>query len=205
MMWGFYAWQPYVLELLDSDAVWITGVVSAAVALSTIAGNTLVDVVSRFCGRRSTLMIASSAVLAVSTTAVGLVESFWPAMVLFLISMGAMGVVTPVQQAYLHAVVPSAERATIVSAVSLVGSAGGIGGSLGLGYLSRAVSVATGYVVGGLTLLLALPPLVALRAMHERADVFVGRRAGKAAPCAAQGLPSVSSLDTVARQPEPVS
>ncbi len=205
MMWGFYAWQPYVLELLDSDAVWITGVVSAAVALSTIAGNALVDVVSRFCGRRSTLMIASSAVLAVSTTAVGLVDSFWPAMVLFLISMGAMGVVTPVQQAYLHAVVPSAERATIVSAVSLVGSAGGIGGSLGLGYLSRAVSVATGYVVGGLTLLLALPPLVALRAMHERADVFVGRRAGKAAPCAAQGLPSVSSLDTVARQPEPVS
>jgi MFS family permease len=34
-MWGFYAWQPYVLDLLDSDAVWITGVISAVVALAT--------------------------------------------------------------------------------------------------------------------------------------------------------------------------
>jgi hypothetical protein len=34
-MWGFCAWQPYVLDLLDSDAVWITGVISAVVALAT--------------------------------------------------------------------------------------------------------------------------------------------------------------------------
>jgi MFS family permease len=204
LMWGFYAWQPYVLELLASDAVWITGVVTAAVALSTIAGNSLVNVFTRFCGRRTTLLIASSAVLATAATAVGLVDSFWPAMVLFLLSMAAMGVVAPVQQAYLHAVAPSSERATIVSTVSLAGSIGGIGGSLGLGYVSRAQSVATGYVVGGLTTLLALPPLGRLRAMRQRADVIVGQRAGKAGPCAAQGLPEVTSLDTTARQPEPV-
>jgi hypothetical protein len=135
---------------------------------------------------------------------VGLVDSFWPAVLLFLVAMGAMGVVTPVQQAYLHAVIPSSERATVVSSDSLVGSAGGIGGSLGLGYVARVQSLAAGYISGGLMTLLAVPPLPTLRGRREAADL-IGQRAGKAAPCAAQGLPQVASVDTTARQPEPVS
>jgi MFS family permease len=203
-MWGFYAWQPYVLDLLNSDAVWVTGVISAVVALATIGGNGLVDYATRFCGKRTTLLLAGSAVLTAGTIGVGLVDSFWPAVLLFLVAMGAMGVVTPVQQAYLHAVIPSSERATVVSSVSLVGSAGGIGGSLGLGYVARAQSIAAGYIAGGLVTLLAVPPLLALRGRRGTADLIIGQRAGKAAPCAAQGLPPVASVDTIARQPEPV-
>jgi hypothetical protein len=109
----------------------------------------------------------------------------------------------PVQQAYLHQVVPSSQRATVVSSVSLVASAGGIGGQLGLGYVARAQSVAAGYVTGGLTLLLALPPLLLLRRRREPADAIVGRKAGKRGPCAAQGLPVVATVDTTARQPAP--
>ncbi|MGH9211534.1 MAG: MFS transporter [Acidimicrobiales bacterium] len=205
LMWGFYAWQPYVLDLLDSDAVWITGVISAVVALATMGGNGLVDFFTHFCGKRTTLLVTASATLAAATVGVGLVDSFWPAVLLFVVAMGAMGVVTPVQQAYLHAVIPSAERATVVSFVSLVGSAGGIGGSLGLGYVARVQSLATGYVYGGLMTLLAVPALLALRGRREPADLIVGRRAGKAAPCAGQGLPQVATIDTTARQPEPVA
>jgi len=204
MIWGWYAWPPYFLDLLGRDAAWVAGVVSALVALATIAGNGLVEYVAGFCGRRTTLLLASGAVLAAATIGVGLAGSFWPAVVLLLVAMGATGVGTPVQLAYLHAVVPSAERATVASAASLVGSAGGIGGQLGLGYLSRAQSVAAGYVAGGFVVLLALGPLLALRRMHEPADDLAGRRAGKAGPCAAQGLPPVSTVDAVPRQPEPV-
>jgi MFS family permease len=204
LIWAFYAWQPYVLDLLGHDAVWVAGVVAALIALATIAGNALVDFFTRFCGKRTTLLVASSGVFAIAAAGVGVVDSFGPAVVLFLIAMGAIGVLTPVQQAYLHAVVPSAERATVVSFVSLVGSAGGIGGSLGLGYLSRVRSIPTGYISGGLAMLLALPPLLLLRRRREPADVIVGRRAGANAPCAAQGLPPVSGLDTITRQPEPV-
>jgi MFS family permease len=204
LIWAFYAWQPYILDLLGRDAVWVAGIVAALIALATIVGNALVSFFTRFCGRRTTLLVASSGVLAIAAVGVGLVDSFGPAVVLFLVVMGAVGVLTPVQQAYLHAVVPSAERATVVSFVSLVGSAGGIGGSLGLGYLSRARSVATGYITGGLVTLLALPPLLLLRRRREPADVIVGRTAGANAPCAAQGLPPVAAVDTVARQPEPV-
>ena len=201
--WGFYAWQPYFLELLGRDAVWVAGVVSALVALATIVGNGVVDYFANFCGRRTTLLLASSALLAAGAAGVGLVGSFWPAVALLLVAMTAMGVGAPVQQAYLHEVVPSAERATVVSFASLIGSAGGIGGQLGLGWLSRAQSVGAGYVTGGLAMLLALPPLLLLRRRGERADVIVGRRAGKRAACAGQGLPEVSTVDSTARQPVP--
>jgi MFS family permease len=101
-----------------------------------------------------------------------------------------------------HEVVPSAERATVVSFISMVGSGGGIAGPIGLGYLSEARSVASAYVVGGLTTLLALPPIVRLRRLHEPADDIVGRKAGKQAPCAAQGLPDVATIDSIPRQPD---
>jgi MFS family permease len=204
MMWAFYAWQPYFLELLGREAVWVAGVVSALIALATIAGNGLVEYFTRFCGKRTTLLVASAGVLAVASAGVGVVDSFWPAVVLLLVAIGAVGVGAPVQQAYLHDVVPSSERATVVSSVSLVSSAGGIGGQLGLGYLARAQSVAAGYVTGGLVTLLALPPLLALRRMRAPADLIIGRRAGARAPCAAQGLPEIATVDSTPRQPQPV-
>ena len=200
-MWGFYAWQPYFLELLGRDAVWVAGVVSALTALSTIAGNALVEFFTRFCGRRTTMLITAMVVLAATAVGVGVAGSFWLALVLLLVLSAADGVAMPVQQAYLHDVIPSAQRATVVSSVSLMGSAGGIGGQLGLGYIARAQSIAAGYVAGGLTMLLALPPLLLLRRMGEPADRIAGRRAGTKAPCAGQGLPQVASVDTTVRQP----
>jgi MFS family permease len=204
-MWGFYAWPPFFLELLGRDAVWVSGVVAALIALSTIVGNTLVELFTRVCGRRTTLLLWAAAVMVAATVGVGLAGSFWPAVALLLLATVAEGVAMPVQQAYLHAVVASEQRATVVSSVSLVSSAGGIGGQLGLGYIARVQGVAAGYVTGGLTMLLALPPLLLLRRMGERADAIVGRSAGKKAPCAAQGLPVVATVDTTARQPTPAS
>jgi MFS family permease len=201
LMWGFYAWQPYFLELLGEVDPSIAGVIASFVALSTIAGNGLVGFFTRYCGRRTTLLAASAGILAVAVIGVGLVDSFWPAVGFFLLAMAATGLGTPVQHAYLHAVIPSAQRATVISAVSLVASAGGSGGSVGLGYLSRTHSVAAGYLTAGFLLLLALPPLLVLRNLRENADRIVGRNAGRPGPCAGQGLPQVSSLDTTTRQP----
>lgn len=201
MMWGFYAWQPYFLDLLGRDAVWVTGVVSALIALATIAGNGVVEYFAQYCRRRTTLLYGASAALAIGGVGVGLADAFWPSVVLLLLAIAAMGVATPVQQAYVHEVVPSTERATVVSFISMVGSAGGIGGPIGLSYLTRAQSPAAGYVAGGFSTLFALPFLWALRRRCEPAD-FIHGRAGKRAPCAAQGLPEVATLDTTPRQPE---
>jgi hypothetical protein len=42
------------------------------------------------------------------------------------------------------------------------------------------------------------------RGTQVEANVIVGRKAGKRGPCAAQGLPHVSLVDTTARQPASV-
>ena len=196
LFWGFYAWPPYFLDLLGREEVWVSGVVAALIALATMAGNALVEWFSRFCGKRTTLLLWSAGISALSIAGIGLVNSFWPAVALLLIYMAAQGVSTPVRQAYLHEVIPSEQRAAIVSFDSMAGNSGGVLGQTGLGYLSQASSIAAGYVVGGLATTIALPILFALRRLREPADRIEGQ-AGKQSACAAQGIPSISSLDTV--------
>ncbi|MFB3132116.1 MAG: hypothetical protein ACE10K_06315, partial [Rhodothermales bacterium] len=131
---------------------------------------------------------------------VGLAGSFYLAVAFYLVVMGASGVMRPVRQAYLHQVIPSEQRATVISFDSLVSSATSMGGQAGLGYFSQVRSIAQGYIVGGAATVLVLPVLVALRRLGGRADVIRGRAANQGV-CAAEGLPDVAYLDTTRRQP----
>ena len=196
LMWGFYASQPYLLELLDSDAVWIAGFVAAGVALATIAGNQVVRFASHYCGRRTTLLLAAAAVETCAAVTMGLTSSFWVAFPALLLVMGATGVTGPVHSAYLHQVVPSEQRATVVSFDSMLSSAGGIGGQIGLGVLGEARSIASAFVVGGLATAGALPLLGRLRRLGGPADVVRDERAGVESSCAGSGIPPVSSVET---------
>ena len=99
-----------------------------------------------------------------------------------------MGVTSPVRSAYLHQVVPTEQRATVVSFDSMVSSAGGIGGQVGLGALGEAAVVGTAFVVGGVVTAAALPLLGRLRRLGGAPDVIVGERAGVEGACAASGL-----------------
>ena len=196
LMWGFYASQPYLLELLDSDAVWIAGFVAAGVALATMVGNQIVRISSRYCGRRTTLLLAAAVVETCAAIGMGLASSFWVALPALLLVMGATGVSGPVRSAYLHQVVPSEQRATVVSFDSLLSSAGGIGGQIGLGVLGEARSIASAFVVGGVATAGALPLLGRLRRLGGPADVIENERAGIESPCAGSGIPAVSSVET---------
>jgi MFS family permease len=170
-IWGFYATQPYFLDLLGQpEAVWVAGVVAALVSCTGILGNWLLD---RFMHRfrfRTTLLIATSMIVTASTIAVGLVDSFWLAVPLFLLGTLAFGIMTPVKQGYLHQVIPSAQRATVISFNSMMDSAGGVVGQTGLGYLAQQQSIAAGFVVGGTATVLALPVLLILRGVGDSAD-----------------------------------
>jgi MFS family permease len=196
-IWGFYAAQPYLLQVLRRDAVWVAGIITALMALASNAGNLAVEFIARFCGhRRTTLLITAATVLAIATAVAGLVDSFWTVLLMLLLLNAAQGVGGPVQRAYLHTIAPSAERATVASAVSLVGGAGGIGGQLGLGWIARTHSLSGGYLTAGLTLLAAVPPLLQLRRIHEPADTIIGRgTAGHKGAVAGQDIdPQLLSL-----------
>jgi MFS family permease len=195
LFWGFYAWQPYFLELLGRDLPWVAGVIAAFISLATIAGNSLVEWFTRFCGKRTTLLLWAAVIQTVATVGVGLAGSFWLAVALYLVVMATWGVWTPVKQAYLHQLVPSEQRATVISFDSLVGSAGSVLGQTALGRLSQTQSIAAGYVVGGLSTALVWPVVALLRRRNDEADLIVGT-AGAQGTCAAKGIPSVSGVDT---------
>jgi len=198
--WAFYAWPPYFLELLGSDAVWVSGAVASGVAASTIAGNIVVEWFARRCGRRTTLLIGAALVQVSAAIGVGLVSDFTSAVTLLLIATAAMGVSGPVTQAYLHQVTPTEYRASVISAVSMMGNGGGVVAQGGLGYLSRTRSVAEGFLVGGVLTILILPLLYRLRGYDDEADLIVGEQAGRKSPCAAQGIPATTQVDTTSRQ-----
>jgi MFS family permease len=201
--WAFYASQPYLLELLDSDAIWVAGLVAAGIALSMMCGNQVVSFASHYSGKRTTLLLGAAAVQTGAAVVLGLAGSFWVAVAALLVVTASMGVTSPVHSAYLHQVVPTEQRATVVSFDSMVSNVGGIGGQVGLGALGEARSVGSAFVVGGLATAAALPLLGRLRRLGGAPDVIVGDRGGVEGPCAASGLPAVSAVDTAVPLEEP--
>ncbi len=168
--WAWYAWPPYFLALFGQDAVWLSGVIAALFSLAGIGGNALVRRLARPGGRRTTLLLGASLVLALAMVGTGWIQSFWLTVPIFLVGAVATGVLEPVRHTYLHKSIPSSERATLVSFDSLMASLGSIGWQVGLGYLSQRRSVPAGFVVGGLAMLLAWPLFLRLRHLEEPAD-----------------------------------
>ena len=192
--WAFYAAQPYFLELLDRDAVWVVGLIMAGLSLATIVGNQIVDVLGKRCRRRSTLLIWASGVSTVAAVIIGVTSTFAVAVAGLLVVAGAMGVMMPVRQAYLHEVTDSEHRATVVSFDAMVSSVGGVGGQIGLGALADSRSFSAGYVVGGAFTVLALPFLFALRRLGGRADQMTGDPSIEGS--CASGLPRVAQIES---------
>ena len=194
--WAFYAAQPYFLELLDRDAVWIVGLVTAGVSLATIAGNQVVQIISRRCARRSTMLVGASAISTVAAVAIGLTSSFAVAVGSLFVVAAAMGVMMPVRQAYLHQETASENRATVVSFDAMVSSVGGAGGQVGLGAVSDARSFSSGYVVGGALTGLAVPVLLLLRRVGGNADQLSSQPESTHASCP-PGLPRVTGVEAI--------
>ncbi|MGH2725156.1 MAG: MFS transporter [Actinomycetota bacterium] len=169
--WAWYAWQPYFLDLLGRNLVWVSGLIAALFALASITGNALVGRVARPGRRRTTILLAMASIFTVAAVGVGTIRVFWIAVPLFLVGAVVMGVQGPIKQAYLHQVIPSPQRATIVSFQSMIAGVGSSGGEAGLGYLSRVRSIGDGFLIGGLSTALVLPLLLRLRHLHEPADV----------------------------------
>ncbi|PTT60375.1 MFS transporter, partial [Arthrobacter sp. HMWF013] len=125
--YAFYALQPYLLELYgDPQAYTVAGLAAALVAGSQIVGGWMAPVVRRLVRKRTTVLIVSSAVSSLLLIAVGFTRVFWLALVLLAVWALIAAAGTPVRQAYLNDMIPSKQRATVLSFDSLMGSSGGI-------------------------------------------------------------------------------
>ncbi len=168
-MYAFYAMQPYLLELYGrSESYSIAGLAAAVVAATQIVGGTLVGHVPRTFSRRTSFLLFGAVLSAAALVTIGLVSSFASALVLLSVWALVFAATGPVRQAFINGLIPSSERATVLSADNLLASAGGVVVQPALGRVADAWSYSTSYVVAGALELLALPFIVLAR--RERAS-----------------------------------
>jgi len=173
MIFGFYSWQRYFLDLLGRNLVWVDGVISSLVGLSLIAGNALVGPLSRVVRTRTGLLMLSVAVQAALVVACGLSTDFYVVVALYLLYGVAIGLAMPVKQAYLNAHIPSAQRATILSLDSMFGNLGGVIGQGAWGRMAKVRSIGMAWAYSGLTLLLGIPLYWIARRSDKHLDAII--------------------------------
>jgi len=171
MIFGFYSWQRYFLDLLGKNLVWVDGVISSLVGVSLIAGNALVGPLSRAVPTRTGLLALSVGLQATTAVACGLLSNFYVVVSLYLVYGIAVGIALPVKQAYLNAHIPSAQRATIISLDSIFANLGGVIGQSGWGLVARTRLIGEAWAYSGVTLLLGLPLYWLARRGEARTDL----------------------------------
>jgi MFS family permease len=160
-IYGFYALQPYLLELYDDPhAYFIAGLSAAIVAGAQMLGGASAPWVGKLFRRRVSALIAMAAVSALTIGMIGVVDSFWGVIALTTVWGLLFAATFPIRQAYLNDMIPSRERATILSFDSLMRSAGGVWGQPVLGRAADAWGYASSYMVAGGIAALGLPFLV---------------------------------------------
>ena len=126
-IYAFYAMQPYLLELYgDEKAYGIAGLAAAIVAGAQILGGLVVPYVGRVFSKRSSVILTAYVVSVVVLALVGFVPNFWVVVTLLVLWGLMFAAIIPVRQAYLNALIPSEQRATVLSFDSLLGSTGGV-------------------------------------------------------------------------------
>jgi MFS family permease len=181
-MYAFYALQPYLLELYgDPDAYLIAGLVAAIVAGSDILGGLAAPRIRRLVRRRTTALIATTGLGALTLGVIGVVDSFWVVLALVVVWGLMWAASTPIRQAYVNGLIPSQQRATILSFDSLMASGGGVWTQPALGRAADVWGYGASYLVAAGISTLALPFLSLSRAQQAEADV-IGEAEVQAAP-----------------------
>ena len=163
-IYAFYALQPYLLELYgDPDAYTVAGLVAALVAGAQIVGGIAAPGIRRLFGRRTSGLIATTALSVVALVLIGLIEHFWVVVGLIAVWGLLFAASMPIRQAYLNGLIPSRQRATILSFDSMMSSVGGVWTQPALGRAADVWGYATSYVIGAGISALALPFLALSR------------------------------------------
>ncbi|MHB1064500.1 MAG: MFS transporter [Georgenia sp.] len=172
--YAFYALQPYLLELYGNPAAYtIAGLVAAIVAGAQILGGLAAPLVRRLFRRRTSALIILSALSVAALVGIGLVDSF-TAVVTLIVVWGMLSAATmPIRRAYLNDLIPSRQRATILSFDSLVGAAGGVWSQPVLGRAADVWGYGPSYIAGAGIAVLSLPFLVLSRRQGAAADTRV--------------------------------
>jgi MFS family permease len=172
-IYAFYALQPYLLQLYGNpQAYQIAGLVAAIVAGAQILGGICAPQIRRLFRRRTSALIATAGLSALTLGLIGIIQSFWAAIGLIVVWGLLFAASTPIRQSYMNGLIPSRQRATILSFDSLMSSSGGVWTQPLLGEAADVWGYATSYLLGAGISALAIPCLVFSRRENAPADTL---------------------------------
>lgn len=159
--YGFYAAQPYLLQLYgDSGSYVISGLSAALVAGAQIVGGASAPVIGKLFRRRTSVLLVASIGAVIVLVLMGLAAGFWAVLILLTVWAVLSAATGPIRQAYLNERIPSAQRATVLSSDNVLASGGGVIIQPTLGRAADVWGFGASYLVGAVIQLLALPFLL---------------------------------------------
>lgn len=170
-MFAFYAMQPYLLELYGAtESYAIAGLAAAIVAGAQIVGGLIVPYIGRFFRYRTMFLLFSAAASAIALFLMGSVPVFWVVLVLLTAWSLIFAASGPIRQAYINGLIPSEQRATVLSSDNLLNSTGGVVIQPALGKVADVWGYPASYIVSAGFQLLALPFILFARRENAASD-----------------------------------
>jgi MFS family permease len=167
----FYAAQPYLLELYgDKTAYGVAGLAAAIVAGVQIVGGLTVSRVRGLFGRRTSALLIGGALNVVLLVLLWLTHDFVVALLLLGAWSFVFAVESPLRQAFINGLIPSEQRATVLSFDSLMASSGGVVAQPALGRVADVNGYGAAYFVSAAISALALPFVFLARREHASSD-----------------------------------
>jgi MFS family permease len=170
-IYAFYAMQPYLLELYgDEQAYSIAGLAAAIIAGAQIIGGLAAPRVRLLFRRRTTAILAGLLIEGGLLALLGVTTAFWVAVGLLVLWGLTAAAALPIRQAYMNGLIPSEQRATVLSFDNLLGSSGGVVIQPALGKVADVWSYSTSYLVAAGVHLMGVPFVVLARRSRGVSD-----------------------------------
>jgi len=172
--YAFYAMQPYLLQLYgDPRAYGIAGLAAAMVAGAQIAGGLVVGRVRGLFKRRTDALILGAVLNVALLAGIGLAPSFPIALILLAAWCLTFALQSPFRQAFVNGLIPSEQRATVLSFDNLMGSAGGAVVQPVLGRVADVSGYGASYLVGAVVHALSIPFVLLARREGASSDPVI--------------------------------
>lgn len=169
--YAFYALQPYLLELYGNPKAYtIAGLAAAGVAGAQIVGGLIAPTILKFFKQRTTILFSSICICSLGFFLLGIFANFYLAIIFVSLWAISSAISTPVFLTLMNELIPSQQRATILSFNNMIGSSGGVVAQPMLGRAADLYGYAATYLMTAVMTLMALPFILLMRFENTKAD-----------------------------------
>jgi MFS family permease len=171
--YAFYALQPYLLELYGHKTAYaISGAIAALIAGAQIVGGILVPRIRNYFNRRTSILLSSILISSAALFILGFITHFILAVILVGLWALSFAISEPIYLALINELIPTEQRATILSLDNLMGSGGAVVSQPLLGRAADVYGYAVTYVMTAFLTLIAALFLMLTRSLNTNADVI---------------------------------